>query len=210
MNNMTPLPPGLFAKTDNSDDALFYQQPRFVHHIDAAAVAALTAFYDEHLPRTGRILDLMSSWVSHFPASVTADVVGHGMNAEELGANQRLQKSFVQNLNAEPTLPFPDAHFEAATCCVGVQYLQNPDAVFAELARILKPAAPCVVSFSNRCFPTKAVAVWRGLQGDARANLVGLYLQRSGFDRVRAHVLRGDTLGDPLTIVVGCAPKLKS
>jgi ubiquinone/menaquinone biosynthesis C-methylase UbiE len=165
-----------------------------VHHIDEAAIAALTAFYAEHLPRTGRILDLMSSWVSQLPGTVTGDVVGHGMNAAELRANPRLQQC-VQNLNAQPTLPFADSHFNAVTCCVGVQYLQDPDAIFAELARVLKSGAPCIVSFSNRCFPTKAVAVWRGLGAHQRATLVGLYLQRTR---------------DPLTAVVGYAPQRRS
>lgn len=210
MKNVSPLPPGLFAKTDDLDDALFYQQPRMVHHIDPAAVAALTAFYGELLPKAGRILDLMSSWVSHFPVSVTGDVVGHGMNAAELRANPRLREWFVQNLNAQPKLLYADTHFDAVTCCVGVQYLQQPDAVFVELARVLKPSAPCIVSFSNRCFPTKAVAVWRELGGRARADLVGMYLQRAGFDRVIAHVLRDGVVGDPLIAVVGYAPQVRS
>jgi SAM-dependent methyltransferase len=209
MKNVSPLPPGLFAKIDDLDDALFYQQPRLVHHIDPAAVAALTAFYGELLPKAGCILDLMSSWVSHFPASVTCDVVGHGMNAAELRANPRLQSWVVQNLNVNPKLPFADTHFDAVTCCVGVQYLQQPDAVFADLARVLKPGAPCIVGFSNRCFPTKAVAVWREIGGHARADLVGMYLQRAGFHRVTAHVLRDGRMGDPLIVVVGYAPQVR-
>jgi SAM-dependent methyltransferase len=210
MINSQPLPAGLFTKIDELDDTLFYEQPRLVHHIDEGAVAALTAFYGEHLPCTGRILDLMSSWVSHFPVTVTGDVVGHGMNAVELRANRRLQDWFVQNLNVQPALRFGDAHFDAVTCCVGVQYLQQPDAVFADLARVLQPNAPCIVSFSNRCFPTKAVAVWRRLGGRERANLVGLCLQRAGFDCVTAHVLRDGGAGDPLTAVVGYAPQQRS
>jgi SAM-dependent methyltransferase len=205
MNETQPFPPHMFAKVDVSDDALFYEQPRLVHHIDQAAVAALTAFYGEHLPPTGRILDLMSSWVSHIPATVTGDVIGHGMNASELTANRRLRSWFLQNLNVNQTLPFPAAHFDAVTCCVGVQYLQHPDAVFAEVARILKPDAPCIVSFSNRCFPTKAIAAWRALSGRAHADLVGLYLRRAGLHRVTAHILCNGETGDPLTAAVGYA-----
>lgn len=200
---MRGWPPSAFTKSDRTDDEAFYDQPRLVTHIDKAAVAALSAFYGAHLPSTGRILDLMSSWVSHLPATVTGDVVGHGMNADELAANPRLKNWFVQNLNTQPDLPFGAESFDAAVCCVGVQYLQQPDAVFADVARVLRQGAPCILSFSNRCFPTKAVAIWRALDGLGHAELVRLYLQRAGFDRVKAHVLRDRKTTDPLTVVIG-------
>jgi SAM-dependent methyltransferase len=196
-------PPAAFTKSDGSDDTAFYGQPRLVTHIDAAAVAALRAFYGARLPSEGRILDLMSSWVSHLPATVTSGVTGHGMNADELAANPRLQDWLVQDLNAQPALPFGTASFDAVMCCTGVQYLQRPDEVFAEAARVLRPGAPCIVSFSNRCFPTKAVAIWRALDGHGHGELVSLYLQRAGFERVAAHVLRDGKSSDPLTAVIG-------
>jgi SAM-dependent methyltransferase len=202
-DTVRPFPAKGFIKTDQSDDTLFYGEPRLVNHIDELAVAALSAFYDARLPSTGRILDLMSSWVSHLPVTVTGDVVGHGMNAIELAANTRLQGWFIRNLNAQPTLPFEDHSFDAAICCAGVQYLQQPDEVFADVARVLRPGAPCIVSFSNRCFPTKAVAIWRTLEARGHAELVSLYLQRSGFEHVTAHQLRDGTTSDPLTAVVG-------
>jgi SAM-dependent methyltransferase len=197
------FPPNAFAKVDRGDDTAFYDQPRLVNHIDPAAVAALTAFYGAQLPATGRILDLMSSWVSHLPSTITGDVVGHGMNATELSANPRLKHWFVQNLNAEPVLPFDTGSFDAIVCCVGVQYLQQPDAVFAEVARVLRPGAPCIVSFSNRCFPTKAVAIWRDLDGRGHGDLVAMYLERAGFECVSIHVLRDGATSDPLTAVIG-------
>jgi SAM-dependent methyltransferase len=205
-DTMRGWPPSAFAKSDRSDDAAFYDQPRLVTHIDMAAVAALSAFYGAALPSTGRILDLMSSWVSHLPPTVTGTVVGHGMNADELEANPRLQDWFIQNLNAEPVLPLKTESFDAAVCCVGVQYLQRPDAVFADVARVLCPGAPCIVSFSNRCFPTKAVAIWLALDGRGHSDLVTLYLQRAGFERVTAHGLCDQTASDPLTAVVGYKP----
>jgi SAM-dependent methyltransferase len=202
-DSMRQFPGEAFAKGDPSDDAMFYGQPRFVNHIDEEAIAALSAFYGTQLPSAGRILDLMSSWVSHLPPAITGEVIGHGMNAAELAADPRLQNWFVQNLNAQPTLPFDDNRFDGAVCCVGVQYLQQPDAVFADVARVLRPGAPCVVSFSNRCFPTKAVAIWRALDARGHAGLVSLYLQRAGFERVTAHPLRDGATSDPLTAVIG-------
>ena len=171
------LPPGSFRKEDAGDDAEFYAPPRLVTHIDGHAVEALTAFYRTELPARGVILDFMSSWVSHLPCDVTfSDVIGHGMNLEELRANPRLTRRFVQDLNRSPTLPLEDDSCDAALCCVGVQYLQHPVEVFAEVARVLRPGSPLIVSFSNRCFPTKAVAVWRALDGQGHASLVHLYL----------------------------------
>jgi hypothetical protein len=197
------LPPDAFARIDTSDDGAFYREPRFVTHIDAAAIRALSQFYAATLPMDGVLLDLMSSWVSHLPSSFSGQMMGHGMNAEELGANQQLTDFFVQNLNRQPKLPLDDASFDAALCCVGVQYLAHPDEVFSDIARVLRPGAPFIISFSNRCFPTKAVAVWRALDGRGHADLVALYLRNAGFQRIARHVLRDGASGDPLTAMVG-------
>ena len=198
------FPAKAFDKVDATDDALFYAPARLVSHIDGNAIAALTAFYRTALPTNGVIFDLMSSWVSHLPPGLTASaVIGHGMNAEELAANPRLTQHFVQDLNRTPKLPLDTACLDAALCCVGVQYLQKPVEVFEEVARVLRPGSPFIVSFSNRCFPTKAVAVWRALDGGGHASLVRLYLERAGFADVEVHVLADGLLGDPLTVVAG-------
>lgn len=198
------LPPGAFAKLDGGDDADFYAQARLVTHIDPTAIATLTAFYRQVLPAHGVLLDLMSSWVSHLPDDVSySEVIGHGMNAEELAANPRLTRWFVRDLNQDPTLPLADASADAAMICVSIQYLQRPAAVLAEVRRVLKPGAPIVISFSNRCFPTKAVAVWRALDGAGHARLVDIYLRRAGFAETRIHRLIEDWTSDPLTAVVG-------
>ena len=119
------------------------------------------------------MLDLMSSWVSHLPEDVAyASVVGHGMNEEELAANPRLSRWFVQDLNIEPALPLGDGVFDGACLCVSVQYLQRPVEVFRDVGRVLRPGAPFVVSFSNRCFPTKAVAIWQSIPGPDQQRLV--------------------------------------
>jgi SAM-dependent methyltransferase len=207
----TELPAAAFRRVDEGADAGFYAAPRFVTHIDDAAVAAVTALYRETLPPGGAVLDLMASWVSHLPDDVAyRRVAGVGMNADELAGNPRLTEWRVQDLNADPRLPFGAGEFDAVTCCVSVQYLVRPVEVFAELGRVLRPGAPAVVSFSNRCFPTKAVAVWQALDDGGHAALVASYFAAAGAfgaAEVRAHP--PDALapgrrhrGDPLIGVV--------
>ena len=203
---MSGLPPDAFTKADPSPDPAFYRQPRFVTHIDDGAIAAVTQVYRDVLPAGGAILDLMSSWVSHLPDDVAySPVVGHGMNADELAANSRLTRWFVQDLNANPALPLDPASFDAATVCVSVQYLQRPVEVFRSGAATLRPGAPFVVSFSNRCFPTKAVAIWQALSGPDQQRLVAAYMREAGFTDVtgRAYTPRHN---DPLWAVIGQAP----
>ncbi len=203
-DRLPELPPGAFLKEDGGDDSEFYAPARLVTHIDEAATWALTAYYRATLPAGGVVLDLMSSWVSHLPPEVAfAEVVGHGMNAEELKANPRLSRHFTQNLNRNPILPLEAASCDAALCCVGVQYLQRPLEVFAEVLRVLRPGAPFIVSFSNRCFPTKAVAIWRSLDAQGHAALVRLYLERAGFGESSAEVLKDGSRSDPLIAVTG-------
>ena len=200
------FPPDAFARVDEGDDLNFYAPPRLVTHIDEQAIAALTGYYRSVLPPGGVILDLMSSWVSHLPDDVAfSEVIGHGMNEEELRANPRLTRWFVQDLNREQTLPIEDASCDAALCCVSVQYLQQPVEVFADVRRVLRPGAKFIVSYSNRCFPTKAVAIWRRLDLRSHADLVHLYLKRAGFSGVDVQVLANGMHGDPLIAMVGQA-----
>ena len=206
MNDDIGLPPGALEKQDPRDDATFYVQPRLVTHIDDRAIASLTNCYRELLPSGGVLLDLMSSWVSHLPEDVAyGEIIGHGMNAEELAANPRLTRWFIQDLNQNPTLELSDASVDAAMICVSIQYLQKPVAVLKEVARVLRPGAPIVISFSNRCFPTKAVAIWLGLDDSQRAQLVAYYLQNAGFKNIAGRQLIEDYefgVSDPLTAIV--------
>jgi SAM-dependent methyltransferase len=200
------LPAAAFEKGDRGDDLAFYAPPRLVTHIDEAAVAALSAFYAALIPPDAVVLDLMSSWVSHLPDTLrTTEVIGHGMNPVELAANPRLDRWFVADLNAAPVLALDDASADAALCCVGVQYLQRPVEVFAEVRRVLRAGAPFAVSFSNRCFPTKAVRIWRSLDLAGQARLVGLYMERAGFDLAEAEILTDGSTSDPLIVVTGRA-----
>jgi hypothetical protein len=202
------LPPGALDRIDESADEDFYGPARLVYHIDDHAVAALTEFYHTMLPAGGAVLDLMSSWVSHLPPDIEyGEVIGHGMNEEELAANPRLTRHFTQNLNANPTLPLADDSLDAATICVSIQYLQRPVAVLRELHRALRPGAPLVISFSNRCFWTKAVAVWRALGDSGHAALVQRYLRAAGFTAIETFRLAEyiEDEQDPMFAVVGRA-----
>jgi SAM-dependent methyltransferase len=209
MDDGLGLPQGAFAKIDAEEDELFYEPPRLVCHIDEGAIAALTEFYRVALPAGGVLLDLMSSWVSHLPPEIDyAEVIGHGMNATELAANPRLTRWFVQNLNRDTKLPLADTSVDAAMVCVSIQYLQQPVTLLREVRRVLRPDAPLVISFSNRCFWTKAVAIWRALDDDGHARLVERYLGRAGFERIETHQLAEwvEDVSDPMTAVVGRSP----
>jgi SAM-dependent methyltransferase len=170
------LQPQQRKKLDETNDNLFYDYPRLVTHVDNGFIGQLTDLYREQLQPNSRIFDMMSSWVSHLPPEMEfAHVEGHGMNEQELAKNPRLDHYFVQNLNQEPHLPFPDNDFDAVLNAVSVQYLQQPEAIFAEIYRILKPGGVAIFSFSNRMFYQKAIAAWRdGSEGD-RVRLVQSY-----------------------------------
>lgn len=207
-------PAEYFRRADESDDDLFYKDPRKVVHIDPGAIAAASQLYGELLPPGGHILDLMSAWRTHLPATYQpGKVSGLGMNADEMRDNPQLNEFVVQNLNKQPKLPYPDATFDGAICTVSVQYLIDPVTVFRDLARVLKPNSPAIFTFSNRCFPTKAVAVWQSIGMAQKGQLVAGYLKQAGFaelhieDRSPApkRGLFGGS-GDPLIAVWGTTP----
>ena len=107
----------------------------------------------------------------------------------------------MQNLNRDPVLALADNSFDAAMICVSIQYLQQPVAVLREVGRVLRPGAPLVISFSNRCFWTKAVAIWRALDDDGHARLVERYLHHAGFEQIAIHRLAEwvEDVSDPMT-----------
>jgi SAM-dependent methyltransferase len=203
---MPRFPEETFRRYDESPDEEFYGTPRLVTHIDDRAIAAVTQLYRELFPAGGTVLDLMSSWVSHLPPEIEyGRVVGLGMNEEELRRNPRLDEQVVQNLNRDPMLPFEDAEFDGLGICVSIDYLTKPVEVLREIGRICKVGAPLVITFSNRCFPDKAVAIWHQLDDQGHKRLVEEYLREAGnFQNIRSLDRSPRRLfSDPLYAVIG-------
>jgi SAM-dependent methyltransferase len=170
-----------FSRLDGRDDALFYEEPRLVQHLDRRArqtVSELIAnLVHDDAPR---VLDLMASWDSHLPASLRPGrVVGLGLNSEELARNPALDSFVVHDLNRDPRLPFEDGAFDAVINVVSVDYLTDPIAVFEEVARVLRPGGLLVVVFSNRLFETKATRLWRSSSEGERVILVEAFIEHS-------------------------------
>lgn len=201
-----PFPPGFFARMDPADDAAFYVPARLVHHIDEGAVRAVGDLYEELGVDHGRVLDLMSSWVSHFHVPPD-ELVVLGMNPAELQANGAADRCVVHDLNRVPDLPFDADSFDHAVCCVSVDYLTRPLQVFAEVAQVLRPGGLFVCTFSNRCFPTKAIRGWLAAGEAERVAIVRRYFALTeGFGPVSADLrtpAHGD--GDPLWAVWAAA-----
>jgi SAM-dependent methyltransferase len=182
-----------FSRGDESDDGEFYTRPRLVNHLDDMATGVLSGMYGQLIRPASKVLDLMSSWKSHLPASLELDsLTGLGMNHIELEANPRLTTGVLHDLNSNPSLPFDDGQFDAVLCTVSVEYLVQPFDVFADVARVLRPGGLFVVSFSNRWFPPKAIRIWNELHEFERMGLVTEYfLQSKRFSNIHTWSMRG-------------------
>jgi SAM-dependent methyltransferase len=195
------FPHGFFARMDDADDARFYDVPRLVTHIDDHAIAAVGALYDELGLHQGEVLDLMSSWVSHFrvaPRSLTV----LGMNELELRRNPMARAHTVHDLNADPVLPYADASFDSLTCVVSIDYLIRPIEVLEDAARVVRPGGMAVITFSNRCFPTKAIAGWLQTDDESHCRIVEAYLRLAGgWTDVASRRCRTPPRADPLYAV---------
>jgi len=177
------FPAGFFSRTDESPDTTFYAYDRFVTHIDDGAIRAVGELYnalgiDGEGPAI-RVLDFMSSWVSHF-LTAPRELVLLGMNERELRANPQAASWVVHDLNADASMPFPDDSFDAATCCVSIDYLVRPIDVLREAARVVRPGGVVVCTFSNRCFPTKVIRGWLAVDEAQRCLVVSRYFQLAG------------------------------
>ncbi|KAK4522849.1 hypothetical protein GAYE_PCTG30G0739 [Galdieria yellowstonensis] len=193
-----------FSRLDESNDQLFYSQPRLVYHIDEFAIRALTKFYKNNFVPGADILDVCSSWVSHFPEDYKAGfVAGIGLNELELSKNSRLDEYHVIDLQENPTFPYPNDRFDIVTMVVSVDYLIKPLQVFREIGRVLRPGGTAYISFSNRCFPTKAVSIWLASNDMQRVYIVGSFFHYSGmFTTPRAYDLSPNFgITDPLYMV---------
>jgi SAM-dependent methyltransferase len=201
------LKPEFRRRMDESDDELFYEYPRFVVHIDDSAIADVGQIYQALLPKHAELLDLMSSWRSHLPAPLEPKrVVGLGLNRAEMVDNPALTDIVIHNVNREPHLPFDDASFDGAVMTVSVQYLTKPVEVFADVARVLRPSGPFIVTFSNRMFPAKAIALWQMANEPQRPEIVRTYFAEAGaFDKIEIidHSRRPGPPSDPIWAVAG-------
>ena len=182
-----------FERDDPEDDHRFYDHPRLVQHIDDRAIETISDQYGRLIPPGSRVLDLMSSWISHLPERLeTASVTGLGMNQDELAANSRLNDFTLHDLNRHPRLPYPDASFEAVICTVSVEYLTQPFAIFADVARVLVPGGRFIVTFSDRWFPTKAIRIWKELHAFERMGMVlELFREAGAFDSLETFSSQG-------------------
>ena len=202
---------------DEDRDAVFYSQPRFVTHIDEGAIGGLTKYYDKafreeekKLERKIAVLDICSSWISHYPENFEFErCAGTGMNEEELNRNPVFtEKGKVADLNEIPRLPYEDNSFDFVTNCVSIDYLTKPLEVMCEVRRVLKPGGRAIMSFSNRCFPTKVVSIWTSTGDIDHVWIVGAYFHYAkGFEAPEAFDISPKTSplnpfpSDPMYIV---------
>jgi len=175
-----------FKRQDETNDVNFYDQPRYVTHIDDGAIGAVRDFYAVQFAKAPQgeyaVLDICSSWVSHFPEGLTAKRVAvTGMNEQELAKNKQATEYVAKDLNVNPRLPYGDNEFDFVTNVVSVDYLSKPREIFQELHRVMKPGGVAIMSFSNRCFPTKAIAMWVANMSDGpgHCQIVGNYFRFS-------------------------------
>jgi FKBP-type peptidyl-prolyl cis-trans isomerase 2 len=170
-----------FTRSLNQDDSRFYDQPRFVQHIDSQARAHINQYYCTYIKPGMQVLDLMSSWESHLQGiDDNVQITGLGMNQEELKANPALQSHDVCDLNTNPQLPYADQSFDCVICTVSIEYLVNPVTIFQQVARVLKPGGRFIITFSDRWFPEKVIRVWTELHPYERMGLVLDYFRESG------------------------------
>jgi len=181
--NKPPFRKEDFLRADQQDDGSFYAIPRFVYHIDEAAVSSLTQYYRNNIPAGSDILDICSSWVSHYPLEfpkVMKRMSATGMNFFELKANDQLTDFVAKDLNIDYKLPYDDESFDVVTCVVSIDYLINPIEVLSEVRRVLRPGGKVIISQSNRCFPSKAIAMWLKMNDRQHLELINAYFQYAG------------------------------
>jgi SAM-dependent methyltransferase len=183
-----------FSRDDSSDDKIFYEKDRFVNHIDKVAINTVEQLIgDLVIEKNPVILDLMAGWDSHIPESLnTSEVIGLGLNENELKKNKSLTGYLLHDLNADTKLPFNDNYFDLVINSLSVDYMIKPLEVFQEAGRVLKPGGLYLVIFSNRMFPRKAVKVWKDSSESERIILVEEFFQGSGiFEKPVKFVSKG-------------------
>lgn len=184
--------PESFRREDETEDKIFYKEPRITTHIDSKAHENLVELYKKILPERGKILDLMSSYQSHIPENENLKVVGLGLNEEEMKQNPRLSEYLIHDLNSEPRLPFADEEFDTVVCDLSIEYVTKPVELVAEIKRVLKKDGIVSMSFSNRYFPPKVIKLWIDLHDFERMGyVIELLLRDGGFKDFKTYSIRG-------------------
>lgn len=192
------------TRMDDSNDSIFYESPRLVTHIADATISALTDYYSTVFEDGDDVLDICSSWISHYPKDWKGgNVVGLGMNQYELENNKALSSFNLKDLNEDPTLPYDEGSFDKVTCVVSVDYLTKPKEVFEEIGRVLKPGGKGIISISNRCFPTKAWNLWLQTNDLEHVFITASFFHYSGaFDPPACKDISPNTpMSDPIYVI---------
>lgn len=201
---MAQFPAAAVVAAEGFSDPVFHPELAFAS-VDSVAIAAVTELYREILPPGGAILDVMSNWVGHLPPEIAyRRVAGIGTDACLMAENPFLDEWRVQNLNDSPVLPYPTGEFDGAAMCAAIQHLTRPAEVIREVGRVLKPGAPLIVTFSQRCLATKAIACWCLLDDAAQLCLVARHFVEAGnWTDIRCIDRTPPGGGEPLYAVIG-------
>ena len=210
-----PYNPSDFTRQDSSPDTSFYSVPRFVTHIDDAAIETLKQYYDSVLPKKGKVLDFCSSWISHYPDSIETaatqgelKVIGMGMVKAELEKNAVLNSGrLLQDLNENPDLNSAlvengcvsadeESKIDASTNVVSTDYLTQPVQVLTSLREATKMGGTVHLTISNRCFPTKAISRWLRVPEEERVEMVGDFLHFAGWKQIEIVELSNGTVSE--------------
>ena len=169
-------------KLDESNDEEFYSDPKFVYHLDANFRRYLSNIYKREIDNNSTVLDLMSSWDSYLPSEKQyRKVIGHGLNKRELDKNNALNSFWIQNFNISQEIPLGSGSIDYCLMVAAWQYLQYPENLSREVARILSDKGKILVSFSNRAFWHKAPNVWTTSTEEERLKYVRKVLVTNGF-----------------------------
>jgi len=169
-------------KPDESDDSLFYSSPKFVYHLDSNFRRNLSELYEKEIENNSSVLDLMSSWDSYLPKNIKyKKVIGHGLNKEELEKNKAFDDYWIQNFNINQKIPLNNETIDFCLMVAAWQYLQFPEKIAEEIARILNQNGKVIIAFSNRAFWHKAPNIWTYSNEIERIEYVRNILVRNGF-----------------------------
>ena len=173
-------------KIDESNDEDFYSSPKFVYHLDANFRTYLSSVYKNEIKDNSTVVDLMSSWDSYLPLERKyKQVIGHGLNKDELEKNKILDSFWNQNFNLNQKIPLDSSSIDYCLMVAAFQYLQYPEALTRDIARILSDKGKIIISFSNRAFWHKAPNIWTSSTEEERLKYVRKVLISNGFEEPR-------------------------